>query len=53
MRSESEMRLTLERLRLEFGVDISDAVALSGQPLADWLDRAEEALFRSLLRNDA
>jgi hypothetical protein len=39
------MRLVLERLRDDFGVDIAPATDLHGQALSDWIDQVEDAVF--------
>jgi hypothetical protein len=38
----------LERLRLEFGVDVAPAEGLTGAALDTWVDAADEALFLRL-----
>jgi hypothetical protein len=45
MRTETEMQITLARLRDEFNVDVATALELQGQELAAWLELAEDAVF--------
>ncbi len=37
--------ITLETLRVDFGVDISDAKGLTGDKLQAWVETAEDAVF--------
>jgi hypothetical protein len=41
--------IMLERLRLEFGVDVAPAEGLTGAALDTWIERAEDALFERLI----
>lgn len=50
VRSEQEMRITLRRLALEFGVDITPAQGLAGLELEAWLGQAEDRLFEQLYK---
>ena len=47
MRTEAEMQITLAALRDSFGVNTAPAQELHGQELADWLEQAEDAVFKS------
>ena len=45
MRTEDEMQITLATLRDGFGVDVTPALQLHGQALANWLDQVEDQVF--------
>ena len=45
MRTDEEMQITLETLRVDFGVDVNSAQGLSGTDLQQWIERAEDEVF--------
>lgn len=45
MRTDEEMKITLETLRLDFGVDTAPALELHGEELAAWLERVQDEVF--------
>jgi hypothetical protein len=45
MRTDEEMQITLETLRLDFGVDTAPAQELHGEELAAWIERASDEVF--------
>lgn len=45
MRTDEEMQITVETLRLDFGVDVTPAKGLHGAELQAWLEQAEDAVF--------
>ena len=53
MRTETEMQITLARLRDEFSVDVAPALGLHGPELAAWLEVAEDVLFYDLMGSGA
>ncbi|MGN8004037.1 hypothetical protein ACTJKQ_12665 [Acidovorax sp. 22279] len=48
VRSEEEMRITLQTLTLQFGADTTPARGLCGSELEAWLNQAEDELFDQL-----
>lgn len=45
---DSYLLASLYQLRDEFVVDVSEALVLSGEALARWLEQAEAKLFKEL-----
>ena len=41
----NHQQITLETLRLSFGVDITPAEGLHGQELTEWIERVEDEVF--------
>ena len=41
----THQQITLETLRLSFGVDITPAEGLHGQELTEWIERVEDEVF--------
>ena len=42
---KQHQQITLDTLRLSFGVDITPAEGLNGQDLDEWIERAEDDVF--------
>lgn len=45
MRTDEEMQITLETLRVDFGVDVRPAASLQGAELQQWIERVEDEVF--------